>query len=92
VALWSNYCWRGKALNITYSQRVFAALGIQHAMQMRYIVICGVPCCTQFFCIISYTAQFSKKKKKLQKMWVFRIFLNLSKHFLFLKDWGEIFL
>jgi hypothetical protein len=63
-ARWSNCCWQGKALNITYSQRVFVALGIQHSMQMRYIVICGVPCCTLFFYIISYTAQFSKSATK----------------------------
>ena len=31
-----------KTISITYSKSVFAALGIQHAMRMRHIVICGL--------------------------------------------------
>jgi hypothetical protein len=41
---------------------VFAALGIQHAMRMRRIVICGLPGSTIFSHLISQTAQFSGKK------------------------------
>jgi hypothetical protein len=42
-ALSCNHCCSGKALSITYSERVIVALGIQRAMRMRHIVICGLP-------------------------------------------------
>jgi len=35
-----------------YSDSVFVALGIQHAMRMRHIVIHGLPRSTTFFHII----------------------------------------
>jgi hypothetical protein len=42
-----------KAMGITYAECVFTALGIQHAMCMRHIVICGLSASTIFFHIIS---------------------------------------
>jgi hypothetical protein len=41
---------------ITYSESVFVALGVQHAMRIRHIAICGMPDPTIFSLIISSTA------------------------------------
>jgi len=48
-------------MSITYSECVFVALVIQHAMRMRHIVIYGLSGCTTFFHIISYDTVFGKK-------------------------------
>jgi hypothetical protein len=40
-------------MSITYRERVYAALGIQHAMGTRRIVICGLSRSTLFFHTIS---------------------------------------
>jgi len=56
------YFCSGKAIGITYSECVFVALGIQHEMGMRHIVICDLPRSIIFFHIISLTAEFSTKR------------------------------
>jgi hypothetical protein len=47
-----NHCCRGKAINITHSECVFVALGIQHAMTMRHIVMCELSVSIKFLHII----------------------------------------
>jgi len=59
-----NQCCGARIIHITYSECAFVALGLQHAMRMRHIVICGLIGFTTFF-IISLTAGFLKKKKKV---------------------------
>ena len=46
-----NHCYSGKEINITYSECVLVALGIQHAMRMRLIVICRLPVLQHFFAL-----------------------------------------
>jgi hypothetical protein len=44
-----NDCCRGEAISIIYSEGVFVALGIQHAMRVCHIVMCGLPRSTIHF-------------------------------------------
>ena len=48
-----NQSCSGKAINVSYSECVSVALGIQHAMPLRIIVICGLSVSTKYFYIIS---------------------------------------
>jgi hypothetical protein len=45
-ALLSNHCCHGKAVSVTYSERVSLALGTQYAMCMRRIILPSVSCLT----------------------------------------------
>jgi len=48
-----NHFCRGKSSQVLHILSVLLALGIQHAMRMRPIVICGLSGSTVFFHIIS---------------------------------------
>ena len=64
-------CCSGKLISITYSELVFVNLGIQRAMCMSHIIICGLPSCTVFFHIISWKVRFLKKLLNLKCVSIF---------------------
>jgi hypothetical protein len=68
---------------ITYSESVMVALGIQHAMRMRHIVVCDLPLSTIFFHLISQTARFKKKLLNIKCVFLFSVQL-FSETFLIL--------
>jgi len=50
-----------KAVNVTYSEFVVVALGMQDVMPMRYIVTCGLFNSTIFFHVPHKSTIFEKK-------------------------------
>jgi hypothetical protein len=52
-ALTCNYFCGGKAVSIPQPECLFAAVSIQHAMNMSHVVICGLTRSKTFFHIIS---------------------------------------
>ena len=64
-------------MNITYFERVFVALGIQHSKRMLYIVIRGLPRSTVFFFTLSYKRHDFRKKKITEIKCVLSFYLQL---------------
>jgi hypothetical protein len=56
-----NNCGCGRIIGITYSECVFVALVVQHAICVCHITIHRLPRSTIFSHIISYTARFLEK-------------------------------
>jgi hypothetical protein len=78
-----NHCCAGKTISVAYSESVFVALDIQHAMRTRHIVICGLSSSTLFFHITLQRHKFREKKQSLNIKCVFWFSLQtLSETFL----------
>jgi hypothetical protein len=70
-------------MNITQPVCVFVALGIQHAMRMRHIIICGLPCSRTLFPHYLIIGMIFEKKKFLNINCVFRVSLQLLSETIF---------
>ena len=78
-----NHCSGGRLICITHSEVAFVALGTQHAMRLRHIVIMAIPA-LQYFSTLSHKRHDLKKKSLFEHKMCFDFLYNLClKHFSF---------
>ena len=64
-----NYCGRGKAISVTYSECVFLALVAKHVMCMNHFMLSSVSCMAlRYFSTLSHKWYDSRGKVVEQKM------------------------
>ena len=78
-----NYCYSGKSVIVAYYECVYIALGIQDAMRILRIVICGLSGCTIFSTLSHKLCVFFQKIKIIEhKICVLNFSTILSESFL----------
>ena len=75
-ARWCNQCCSEKAIVNSYPERVFVAIGIQHAMRMRRNVIYGSPASTIFSTLLHKRRDFREEGGGIEHKTWFDILLQ----------------
>jgi hypothetical protein len=79
--------WKSNVCYTTWVS-VFVALGSQHAMRMRHIVICGLPHATTFFHLIS--GRIFENQLLNTKLHFDFLYMYYMKHFSFYEEIKDI--
>jgi hypothetical protein len=88
-----NRCCSAKWISISHSKCVFVALGIQHEMRKRNIVICGLSGSLKFFPHYPIKRSVFEKKNNLEIKCVFLFSYNfLLKHLHSKKNWSKVYI
>jgi hypothetical protein len=81
-----NHCCRGKAISIRYSECVFVALVIHHAMRMRHIIFSYVACLAVYIFSTVPHKRHDFREKVIEHKICFDFLYNFSqKHFFILR-------